>query len=84
MYIYIYVCIYIHIVYMYTGLGGGWLLKTDLSDRPPNSEVQSLISALPVAGAARVPSRASTGKYLVAATDYDELSTWELIAEIHS
>ena len=35
-------------VYMYTGLGGGWLLKTDLSDRPPNSEVhwQSLVSAL--------------------------------------
>ena len=27
---YIYVCVYIHIVYMYTGLGGGWLLKTDL------------------------------------------------------
>ena len=35
---------------MYTGLGG-WLLKTDLSDRPPNSEVQSSITALAAAAA---------------------------------
>ena len=48
----IYVCMYIHIVYMNTGLGG-CLLKTDLFDWPPTSEVQSLIPALSARDSAR-------------------------------
>ena len=40
---------------MYTGLGG-WLLKTDLSDLPPNSEVQPVISALRSTSAGASPT----------------------------
>ena len=70
----IYVCMYIHIVYMNTGLGG-WLLKTDLFDWPPTSEVQSLIPALSARDSAR-----NIGPDAIDAVSYSER---ELSPELH-